>query len=371
MENQLQIGQWITLGYKKGYWQILEERECYNKLGKQLINHYVLKQGFTEEMKPRVSFTFEPITWCEPLPEEIVGQIEQFFADNPKALKKFENATVSIPAKKYEQNFQMPLALADELWEKLQTLPPRFTTAQLREITKDYKAYCCGWLSGNVKVEYKFDPSEFGEDHRNIYIDVKMKKNEKAFDGVLHEGDWVTAYDPGYWRIEKLVPYIATKDYDHNLGECYYQKGDVIGQWAVIKRAFNDKMVPKIKCDMGMAFFCKPVSAEVKSQIDEFYQNNPAEWDKFVNAPLELQPPCTDVNMDIPDEKLPELEAVVNSLPEKTTLPQFREALGDLAQYICKEVWSGKYIVRFPWEIFDYSEDYDQILDHPKIIKLK
>ena len=52
-------------------------------------------------------------------------------------------------------------------------------------------------------------------------------------------GDFVTGYGSGYWQLIDIKPRIATEDY--NSEDVHWKKGQVIGQWAVLKNASRQK----------------------------------------------------------------------------------------------------------------------------------
>ena len=52
-------------------------------------------------------------------------------------------------------------------------------------------------------------------------------------------GDYVTGYGSGYWQLIDIKPKIATEDY---VGEdIRWKKGQIIGQWAILKNALQIK----------------------------------------------------------------------------------------------------------------------------------
>ena len=55
----------------------------------------------------------------------------------------------------------------------------------------------------------------------------------------INIGDFVTGYGSGYWQLIDIKPHIATEDYDS--GDIQWKKGQVIGQWAVLKNASQQK----------------------------------------------------------------------------------------------------------------------------------
>ena len=63
----------------------------------------------------------------------------------------------------------------------------------------------------------------------------------------LQVGDWVIQYSAGYWKITKILPKYADFDYDSQ--HIHWKKGDLIGHWAIVKKAFTPKMKPSVRCE--------------------------------------------------------------------------------------------------------------------------
>ncbi|MBR4132024.1 MAG: hypothetical protein IKT99_03520 [Oscillospiraceae bacterium] len=56
----------------------------------------------------------------------------------------------------------------------------------------------------------------------------------------LQVGEWYTCYSAGFWQLIQTFPKYATFDY---VGEnAKWKKGDLIGQWCIVKKAFTPKM---------------------------------------------------------------------------------------------------------------------------------
>ena len=62
--------------------------------------------------------------------------------------------------------------------------------------------------------------------------------------GNISIGDFVTAYGTGYWQLIEIKPKIAFDDYDSQ--SVQWKKGDNLGYWVSLKKAFTDKMKPRI-----------------------------------------------------------------------------------------------------------------------------
>lgn len=166
---------------------------------------------------------------------------------------------------------------------------------------------------------------------------------------MVKPGDFVTAYGAGYWQLLDLKPKIACDDYK---GETVcWKKGEVIGQWAILKKAFTPKMKPKIDFSYDDASWLRPVSAEVLAQIREYFANDPAYKAKFENAPVKLRPSITNCWFNLPEEQEEAFRKLMSALPERYTMEDFWEQAGGFKQYVQNP--PTNYILNFltyPWE---------------------
>ena len=55
----------------------------------------------------------------------------------------------------------------------------------------------------------------------------------------LKRGDFVTGYGSGYWQLLDIKPKIAIDDYKSETVS--WKKGDLIGQWAILKNVSPQK----------------------------------------------------------------------------------------------------------------------------------
>ena len=82
----------------------------------------------------------------------------------------------------------------------------------------------------------------------------------------LEVGAWVTQYSAGYWQIVELKPKYAEED------RAGRRKGDLIGQWALLKKGFTPKMKLRLDCETVDASWCKPINDEQKQAITQYIQ---------------------------------------------------------------------------------------------------
>lgn len=178
--------------------------------------------------------------------------------------------------------------------------------------------------------------------------------------GNISIGDFVTAYGTGYWQLIEIKPKIAFDDYDSQ--SVQWKKGDNLGYWVILKKAFTDKMKPRISFSYEDSAWLKPVSKEKLLEIENYFAEHPEYKKKFDHAEIKLLPSITNVWMDLPEEKESELREILAKLPSQYTMSELWEVAHEYKIYISKP--PAKYLLNlsaFPWDMnssFDllYSE---------------
>ena len=61
---------------------------------------------------------------------------------------------------------------------------------------------------------------------------------------MIQIGDWVTQYSAGYWQVVDIRDKYAEED--SVTGEHLWKKGEKIGKWIFLKKAFTPKMKLRI-----------------------------------------------------------------------------------------------------------------------------
>ena len=147
-------------------------------------------------------------------------------------------------------------------------------------------------------------------------------------------GDYVTGYGSGYWQLIDIKPKIATEDY---VGEgIRWKKGQIIGQWAILKKCFTDKMKPRIDFSYEDIAWVKPVSDDVCKEIEKCFQDNPKHKQKFDAAEIKLQPMITNCWLDLPEEQEQEFRATLQKLPAQYTMDEFWKVAKRYKKYVSK-----------------------------------
>ena len=163
-------------------------------------------------------------------------------------------------------------------------------------------------------------------------------------------GDYVTGYGSGYWQLIDIKPKIATEDY---VGEgIRWKKGQIIGQWAILKKCFTDKMKPRIDFSYEDIAWVKPVSDDIRKEIEKCFQDNPKHKQKFDAAEIKLQPMITNCWLDLPEEQESEFIATLQKLPAQYTMDEFWKAAKDYKKYVSKPPTKYLlYLLTYPWDI--------------------
>ncbi|MBR6800474.1 MAG: hypothetical protein IKM61_01830 [Eubacteriaceae bacterium] len=170
-------------------------------------------------------------------------------------------------------------------------------------------------------------------------------------------GDFVTCYSAGYWQLIDIKPHIAHEDYSSPY--ISYKKGDVLGQHAILKKAFTPKMKPRIEFDVNDFAYLKPVTGEIIDMINEYFENDPKYKEKFDKAPVKIRPSITNVWLDIPDEDAEKLQEVLGTLPEKFTIDEIASVAEEYLRHATRP--PARYIpnlLAYPW---DLNEKFDML----------
>ena len=137
----------------------------------------------------------------------------------------------------------------------------------------------------------------------------------------IHIGDFVTAYGAGYWQLIDIKPKIASFDYSN--GEVSWKKGDRIGQWVILKKAFTPKMKPRIDFTCEDSAWLRPVSGAVFEEIQRYFAEHPDYKAKFDQAEVKLRPSITNCWINLTEEEAQQIREVIRKMPDRFTMEQF------------------------------------------------
>ncbi len=153
--------------------------------------------------------------------------------------------------------------------------------------------------------------------HERITVMEKDGTNQNG----LQIGNWYTGYSAGFWQLIQVFPKYASFDYE---GEnVKWKKGDLIGQWCIVKKAFTPKMKKSLRVEYTDSAWLNPVSEETVCQINQLFQDDPKykkRFDLFDNPPA---PMITNQWISCTDSEEAELIQKIPFLPPQFSLDQF------------------------------------------------
>lgn len=83
-------------------------------------------------------------------------------------------------------------------------------------------------------------------------------------------GDWVTQYSVGYWQVVDIKAKYAEEDSGY--GKQFWKKGEQIGKWVFLKKAFTPKMKIQIRSECVDGEWCKIVTDEKEPKSKNILQ---------------------------------------------------------------------------------------------------
>lgn len=163
-------------------------------------------------------------------------------------------------------------------------------------------------------------------------------------------GDFVTGYYSGYWQLIDIKPKIATEDYKSEHAQ--WKKGQVIGQLAILKKCFTDKMKPRIDFSYEDSQWLKPVSDDILIEIEKYFEEHPDYKQKFDTSVVKLRPSVTNCWIDLPEEKEEDFRSALKKLPDQYTMDEFWKVAKRYKKYVSKP--PVRYLLNlstYPWNL--------------------
>ncbi len=167
---------------------------------------------------------------------------------------------------------------------------------------------------------------------------------------MIHIGDFVTSCTAGYWELISIKPKIAESDFRGE--KVRWKKGDTIGQWFILKKAFTPKMKPRIEYEYVDSKLIRPVSEEVRTAIVQYFADNPKYKAKYDASEVKLTPVLTNCYLSMPQEREADFCALLEELPARFTSDEFWKLFKSYKQYVSKP--PATYLLNFesyPWDL--------------------
>lgn len=163
-------------------------------------------------------------------------------------------------------------------------------------------------------------------------------------------GDFVTGCYAGYWQLVDIKPKIATEDYSS--GNVRWKKGDKIGQWVILKKAFTLKMKPKIEFSCEDSSWLWPVAPEVLEQIQNYFLEHPDYKEQFDNAQVELAPCIVNCWMKLSEKEEADFRRIMGKVSVRFTMDEFWKKAKKYQKNITPQPATHLLnILTHPWEV--------------------
>ena len=165
---------------------------------------------------------------------------------------------------------------------------------------------------------------------------------------MIKVGDWVTQYYKGYWMVIGIV---------HTPEE----------NWIIMKKGFTPKMVFKLDssyCDEG---WCRPISPAQKKIIDLFFEEHPAEYQKFTDYEYVDRPAIASIWIEMNSEDERKLQLMISKLPPLFTSDLFLLELKkcNLQRIITKP--PAKHLLTFEHTVWEMDDDNKPLFKNQRI----
>lgn len=173
-------------------------------------------------------------------------------------------------------------------------------------------------------------------------------------------GNWYTQYSAGFWQLIDIKPKYADSDYSY--GEKSWKKGDRIGDWVIVKKAFTPKMKKSIQVECVDSSHLKEVSSETAAAICAFFEQDSKYMEKFNSTANIPAPYIQNMWLELSDQEAAELAEVIGILPAAFTMDKLEETVSfDLRGAITRPGNACSYILNlfhYPWEL---TENFNPI----------
>ncbi len=145
--------------------------------------------------------------------------------------------------------------------------------------------------------------------------------NDRTDQTGLQVGSWYTGYSAGFWQLKQVFPKYAS--YDYTGEKVKWKKGDLIGQWCIVKKAFTPKMRKSLCMEFTDSVWLKPVPEEIVCQIKQFFQDDPEYKKKFDLYDKPPAPMITNQWLSLTDSEEADLIEKLRFLPPQFSMDQF------------------------------------------------
>lgn len=185
---------------------------------------------------------------------------------------------------------------------------------------------------------------------------------------LLKAGDWVTQYKKGIWQVMQLKPKYAEEN--TQIDGTSYLKGDLIGQWIIMKKAFSSKIKFQIDFDVCDSFWCHKVTKDVLVLINSYFKNNPLDMIRFNNANYIEKPAICCLWINMPEKHAGLFLKALSSLPPLFTMPHLISILNSFqTASILTLRPPSNFVLYLQHTLWEYDEKHEPLYKNPAFLK--
>ena len=184
---------------------------------------------------------------------------------------------------------------------------------------------------------------------------------------MLRIGDWATQYRKGFWQIIDIKPKYADEDYFSEVANKQRKKGDLIGNWILMKKGFTPQMKFRIDSDTADSLWCKPVSPDILKSINEYFEKNPKDYQKFIDTPFTDEPTISTTWLQLTEEQVDAFQNAIKQLPDLFTRD---EAMQLFEKHNLKQCFSrppSNFTFVCEHTLWELDENFNPIFKNPRL----
>ena len=178
----------------------------------------------------------------------------------------------------------------------------------------------------------------------------------------LEVGAWVTQYSAGYWQIVDLKPKYAEED---RAGK---RKGDLIGQWALLKKGFTPKMKFRMDCETVDASWCKPINDEQMQAITQYFESHAEDHRRFEDQSFFERPSITTNWLNLSPEEFLRFQEALSSFPDKFTWAEAESIFREWSLISCLSLPPANYRFHCKHILWELNSDYEPLYYDPILL---
>ena len=178
----------------------------------------------------------------------------------------------------------------------------------------------------------------------------------------LEVGAWVTQYSAGYWQIVDLKPKYAEED------RAGRRKGDLIGQWALLKKGFTPKMKFRLDCETVDAYWCKPINDEQKQAITQYFESHPEDHRRFEEQPFFERPTIATHWLNLTPEEVKRFQEALAFFPDKFTRAEGDSIFRERNLISCFSIPPANYVFHCKHILWELNPEYEPLFFDPVLL---